>query len=170
MILSVQDIFCCILNTLFKSKIWAKIDELVQERDHTKQCSSSCEKKKKKKQGVMIDSLFFYLVTPSFPAKKGNRTLSLSGTVRYYRGADLWNSLPSSIRKTKSLANFRHMSSVSVNWQGIQWKQALIFLSSFRFYVKDICLFLLLSFICIYIIVHRLIKSLYILSHRLSIP
>ena len=24
-----QDIFCCILNTLFKSKIWAKIDELV---------------------------------------------------------------------------------------------------------------------------------------------
>ena len=29
-----QDIFCCILNTLFKSKIWAKIDELVQERDH----------------------------------------------------------------------------------------------------------------------------------------
>ena len=24
----IQDIFCCILNTLFKSKIWAKIDEL----------------------------------------------------------------------------------------------------------------------------------------------
>ena len=160
MILSVQDIFCCILNTLFKWKIWAKIDDLVQERDHTKQCSSSCEKKKKETRGAAIDSLFFYLVTPSFPAKKGNRTISLSGTVRYYSGAVLWNSLPSFIRKTKSLANFRQMLSVSVNWHGIQWKQALTFLSSFRFYVIDICLFLLLSYICIYIIVHRLIKSL----------
>ena len=117
-------------------------------------------KKKKETKGAAIDSLFFYLVTPSFPAKKGNRAISLSGTVRYYSGAVLWNSLPSSIRKTKSLANFRQMLSVSVNWQGIQWKQALIFLSSFRFYVIDICLFLLLSYICIYIIVHRLIKSL----------
>ena len=25
----IRDIFCCILNNLFKSKIWAKIDELV---------------------------------------------------------------------------------------------------------------------------------------------
>ena len=91
--LSVQDIFCCILNTLFKSKIWAKIDELVQERDHTKQYSSSCEKKRRKKQGD-IDSLFFYLVTPSFPAKKSNRTLSLWGTVVDCSGAVLWNSLP----------------------------------------------------------------------------
>ena len=111
------------------------------------------KKKKKETRGAGIDSLFFSLVTPSFPAKKGNRMLSLSGTVIYYSGAVLWNSLPSSIRKTKSLANFRQMSSVSV-------KQALIFLSSFRFYVIDICLFLLLSYICIYIIVHRLIKSL----------
>ena len=41
-----------------------------------------------------LDHLFFYLVTPPFPAKKGNRTLSLSGTVRYYSGAVLLNSLP----------------------------------------------------------------------------
>ena len=117
-------------------------------------------KKKKETKGAAIDRLFFYLVTPSFPAKKGNRTISLSGTVRYYSGAVLWNSLPSFIRKTKSVANFRQMLSVSVNWHGIQWKQALTFLSSFRFYVIDICLFLLLSYICIYTIVHRLIKSL----------
>ena len=110
-------------------------------------------KKKKETKGAAIDRLFFYLVTPSFPAKKGNRTISLSGTVRYYRGADLWNSLPSSIRKTKSLANFRHMSSVSVNWQGIQWKQALIFLSSFTFYV---CRFIFISSTKLYLYLHQL--------------
>ena len=60
-------------------------------------------------RGAVIDHLFFYLVTPPFPAKKGNRTLSLSGTVRYYSGAVLWNRLPSSIRKANSLANFRQM-------------------------------------------------------------
>ena len=38
-------------------------------------------KKKKETRGAGIDSLFFYLVTPPFPAKKGNRTLSLLGTV-----------------------------------------------------------------------------------------
>ena len=73
------------------------------------------KKKKKETRGAAIDSLFFYLVTPSFPAKKGNRTISLSGTVRYYSGAVLWNSLLSFIRKTKSLANFRQMLSVSVH-------------------------------------------------------
>ena len=77
----------------FQIKDLGKIDELVQERDHTKQYSSSCEKKRRKKQGD-IDSLFFYLVTPSFPAKKSNRTLSLWGTVVDYSGAVLWNSLP----------------------------------------------------------------------------
>ena len=108
MILSVQDIFCCILNTLFKSKIWAKIDELVQETTQNN-VLRLVKKNKKKTRGAGIDSLFFYLVTPSFPTKKGNRTLSLSGTVRYYSGAVLWNSLPSSIRKANSLANFRQM-------------------------------------------------------------
>ena len=121
MILSVQDIFCCILNTLFKSKIWAKIDELVQERDHTKQCSSSCEKKRRKKQGELglIASSFILSHRPSLPKKAivryrfrvqlGTIAVLFSGTV-----------CPASIRKTKSLATFRQMLSVSVNGHGIQ--------------------------------------------------
>ena len=67
------------------------------------------QKTKDNNRGAGIHHLFFYLVIPPFPAKKGNRTLSLSGTVRYHSGAVLWNSLPSSIRKAKSLADFRQM-------------------------------------------------------------
>ena len=69
MILSVQDIFCCILNTLFKSKIEAKIDELVQERDHRNIFVLRLVKKKKETRGAGIDSLFFYPVIPPFRAK-----------------------------------------------------------------------------------------------------
>ena len=85
----IEDIFCCILNALFKSKIWVKIDELVQERDHRNIFVLVLIKRKKETGRAGIDSLFFYLVTPPFPAKKGNRTLSLSGTVKYYSGAVL---------------------------------------------------------------------------------
>ena len=109
MILSVQDI--PFSNERFGQKLmnWFK-------RETTQNNVLRLVKKKKKEtRGAAIDSLFFYLVTPSFPAKKGNRTISLSGTVRYYSGAVLWNSLPSFIRKTKSVANFRQMLSVSVN-------------------------------------------------------
>ena len=74
----IRDIFCCILNALFRSKIWAKIDELVQERDHRNIFVLVLVKKTNKQtRRAGIDSLFFYLVTPPFPAKKGNRTLSL---------------------------------------------------------------------------------------------
>ena len=68
----IKDIFCCILNTLFKSKIWEKIDELVQERDRRNIFGSFSCKKGNETRGVGIDSLFFYLVTPPFSAKKGN--------------------------------------------------------------------------------------------------
>ena len=84
----IRDIFCCILNALFKSKIWAKIDELGEERDHRNSFVLVLVKKKRNKES-WDGSLLFYLVTPSFPAKKGNRTLSLSGTVKYYSGAVL---------------------------------------------------------------------------------
>ena len=74
----IRDIFCCILNALFRSKIWAKIDELVQERDHRNIFVLVLVKKTNKQtRRAGIDSLFFYLVTPPFPTKKGNRTLSL---------------------------------------------------------------------------------------------
>ena len=94
-----------------------QVVQVIQERDHRNIFVLVLVKKKEEEEtrGAGIDSLLFYLVTPLFPAKKGNRTLSLSGTVKYYSGAVPWNILPSSIRKAKSLANFRQMSSVSVN-------------------------------------------------------
>ena len=46
----IRDIFCCILNALFRSKIWAKIDELVQERDHRNIFVLVLVKKKTNKQ------------------------------------------------------------------------------------------------------------------------
>ena len=93
---------------------------MVQERGHRNIFVLVLVKKKEEEEeeetrGAGIDSLLFYLVTLLFPAKKGNRTLSLSGTVKYYSGTVPWNILPSSIRKAKSLANFRQMLSVSVN-------------------------------------------------------
>ena len=91
--LSVQDIFCCILNTLFKSKIWAKLMNWFKRETTQNNIIRLVKKKRRKKQGD-IDSLSFYLVTPSFPAKKSNRTLSLWGTVVDCSGAVLWNSLP----------------------------------------------------------------------------
>ena len=49
----IRDIFCCILNALFKSKICAKIDQLVQERDHRNIFVLVLVKKRGKKQGEL---------------------------------------------------------------------------------------------------------------------
>ena len=66
----IQDIFCCIVNTLFKSKIWAKIDELVQERDR-RNIFVLVLVKKEKKQGELglIASSFILSHHPSLPKK-----------------------------------------------------------------------------------------------------
>ena len=130
-----------------------------RERPHKTMFFVLWKKRRKQRELRLIASSFILSHRPSLPKKAtvryrfqvqlGTIAVLFSGTV-----------CPLLLGKTKSVANFRQMLSVSVNWHGIQWKQALTFLSSFRFYVIDICLFLLLSYICIYIIVHRLIKSL----------
>ena len=111
----IQDIFCCILNTLLKSRFGQKLMNWFKRETTEIFLFLFLKKKRKETRGAEINSLLFYLVTPPFPAKKGNRALSLSGTVKYYSSAVLWNSLPSSIRKAKSLANFLQMLSVSIN-------------------------------------------------------
>ena len=67
----IQDIFCCILNALFKSTIWAKIDELVQERDHRNIFVLVLVKKKRKetRRAGMVASSFILSHRPFLPKK-----------------------------------------------------------------------------------------------------
>ena len=66
----------------FQIKDLGKIDELVQERDHTKQYYSSCEKKKEERNKVtLIASPFILSHRPSLPKK---------AIVRYRFGVQLW--------------------------------------------------------------------------------
>ena len=109
----------------------------------------------------MIDHLFFYLVTPPFPAKKAivryRFQVQLGTTAVLFYGTVC----PLLLGKQILWLTFdRCFKAFQLTDTAFMEKRALIFLSSFRFYITDICLFLLLSYICIYIIVHRFIKSL----------
>ena len=79
--LSVQDIFCCILNTLFKSKIWAKLMNWFKRETTQNNIIRLVKKKEERNKVTLIASPFILWHRPSLPKK---------AIVRYRFGVQLW--------------------------------------------------------------------------------